>query len=264
MDNNRITSKQNPKIKLARALKQRKKRDELGLFVVEGIRHIGEALDAGSQIEYIIIAPELLHGEYAMDLWQSVTPKSIPVFEVDRDTFGSAASKENPQGILAVVRQKLTRLEEMTPANFPWGVALVAPQDAGNVGSIIRTIDAVGASGLLLLDGGVDVFHPVVVRASMGALFWMPVICTSFEEFKQWTGSAQYQVYGSSAKADMRYDQVEFCRPAMLLLGGEREGLTPAQLALCDHVVRLPMRGKTTSLNLSVAAGVLLYAMMQP
>jgi TrmH family RNA methyltransferase len=258
-----ITSKQNPKIKLIRALYQRKQREEQGLFVVEGIRHVGEALEAGAQIEYIIVAPELLHGEYADRLRGELKDQSIPVFEVDSDVFHSAASKENPQGILAVVQQKHTQLKQVTPDNFPWGVAIVAPQDAGNVGSILRTIDAVGASGLILLDGGVDPFHPVAVRASMGALFHLPVIHSSFEEFKQWADYAGYSIYGSSAKADTRYDQVDYQRPAILLLGSEREGLSDTQMAICDQVVCLPMRGKTTSLNLSIAAGVLLYAMMK-
>ena len=258
-----ITSRKNPKIKLVRSLGHRKHRDKQGLFVVEGLRHVGEALEAGAQIEFVITAPDMLHGEYADSLIEYLGKKNIPIFETDKDVFQHIASKDNPQGILAVVRQHLDKLERFNPDNFSWGVAAAAAQDPGNVGTLMRTIDAVGASGLILLDGGVDPFHPTAVRASMGALFWMPVICTSFEEFNQWVKSAGYTLYGSSAHVGTRNDQVEYRRPAVLLLGGEREGLDEKQLAACDEVVSLPMQGRVTSLNISIAAGIFLYAMMQ-
>ena len=258
-----ITSRKNTKIKLVRTLSHRKHRDKQGLFVVEGLRHVGEALEAGVRIEFVITAPDILHGEYAEKLIEILSKNNIPQFDTEKDVFQYIASKDNPQGILAVVRQKLGLLEQFNPDNFPWGVAVVAAQDPGNVGTLMRTIDAVGASGLILLDGGVDPFHPTAVRASMGALFSMPIICTSFEVFKLWVKSAGYALYGSSAHAGTRYDQVEYRRPAILLLGGEREGLDEMQLAACDEVVSLPMQGRVTSLNISIAAGIFLYAMMQ-
>jgi TrmH family RNA methyltransferase len=185
-------------------------------------------------------------------------------YPTSEEVFASLADKENPQGILAVVRQSQARLWDLSPANFTWGVALISPQDPGNLGAILRTIDAVGASGLLLLDGGVDAYHPTAVRASMGAIFRHPVVTASFEDFARWSRDNSYHVYASSAHAAQDYRQVgAYLRPLILLLGSEREGLSPAQAAACEATLRLPMHGRVTSLNLAVAAGVLLYAMMK-
>jgi TrmH family RNA methyltransferase len=141
-------------------------------------------------------------------------------------------------------------------------VALVAPQDPGNLGAILRTIDAVGASGLLLLENSVDPYHPTAVRASMGTMFWHPVVKASFTDFTAWAKEHGYHIYGSSAKGGVDYQTVSaFQRPAILLLGSEREGLTFDQAGICEQVVQLPMQGRATSLNLSVAAGILLYFM---
>jgi TrmH family RNA methyltransferase len=129
---------------------------------------------------------------------------------------------------------------------------------------ILRTIDAVGASGLLLLDGGVDAYHPSAVRASMGALFWRPTLSLSFGGFINWTQKHAYHLYGASSHGDVDYREVEvYASPSILLLGSEREGLTSEQSGYCEKLIRLPMRGRATSLNLGVAAGVLLYDMLE-
>lgn len=258
-----ITSRANEKIKRARALRQRKARQERGAFLVEGIRHVGEALEAGAEIEEIFFAPELLRSPLAQGWIEKLAERGLPCHAASAAAFASLAEKENPQGILAVVRQRLASLEDLHPGNFPWGVALVNPQDPGNLGAILRTIDAVGASGLLLLEESADPFHPSAVRASMGAIFWHPLARASFEESAAWAHRNAYHVYGASAHASRDFREVAaYERPAILLLGSEREGLTPEQAALCQDVLRLPMRGRTTSLNLAVAAGVLLYAML--
>ncbi|MBF8284673.1 MAG: tRNA/rRNA methyltransferase (SpoU), partial [Anaerolineales bacterium] len=168
-----LTSPGNPKIKQVRALRQRKQRDTTGLFVVEGIHPVGEAVAAG--LEYICYAPDLLASVFARELIEQQSARGVPCYATSAEVFTSIAEKENPQGLLAVVRQQRRTLAELRPENFGWGVALVAPQDPGNVGTILRTVGAAGASGLLLLDGGADPYHPNAVRASMGALFWLPV-----------------------------------------------------------------------------------------
>jgi TrmH family RNA methyltransferase len=257
-----ITSRQNNKIKQVRALRQHKQRQAEGLFVVEGLRHVGEAVEAGAPVEYILYAPEQLHGEYAERLLAEIRQRDLPLYTASAEVMDSVTEKENPQGILAVAQQRLTPLEQLSPANFPWGVAVVAPQDPGNVGTMLRSIDAVGASGLVLLEGGVDIFHPGAVRASMGVLFRLPVCTADFETFNGWQKKWDFNLYGSSARGDTPYDQVQYQQPAILLLGSERQGLTESQRQACRWVVQLPMLGNSTSLNLSVAAGVLLYAML--
>lgn len=257
-----FVSRNNPKIKQIRSLHQRKGREETGLFIVEGIRHIGEAVEAGMQIDSLSYAPDLLSSAYALELLAQQQARGTTCLALETAIFTSLADKENPQGILAVVRKPVWSLTQLHPDNFPWGVALVAPQDPGNIGTILRTIDAVGANGLLLLENSADPYHPSAVRASMGALFWVPVIQASFADFLQWSKGNSYTLYGTSAHDSHDYCLVEqYHFPLILLLGSEREGLSSEQRQACDLLLRLPMHGRATSLNLAVAAGVILYAM---
>jgi len=270
-----LTSPNNPKIKQIRALRQRKHRDATGLFVVEGIRHVGEAADASAAAEaresmkggwlvYLCYCPELLTSDFARELIQKQEKRGLPCYAVNAAIFETLAEKDNPQGILAVARQRHLSLNELEPDCFPWGVALVSPQDPGNIGTILRTIDAAGASGLLLLNSSVDPYHPGAVRASMGSLFWYPLVTTTFEEFSQWVNRHGYHVYGTSARGSVPASQVlSFTHPAVLLMGSEREGLTEEQHAVCEMLIRLPMKGRVTSLNLAVATGVMLYDMQE-
>jgi TrmH family RNA methyltransferase len=247
-----ITSLSNPLVKQARSLRQKKGRAETGLFLVEGIHHVGEAVEAGWDIQSVLYAPDLLTSDFARDLIALLEKKHVRTQPV---------SKYNPTGILALVSQRARTLADLPAADVSLyrAVALVSPQDPGNVGSILRTMDAVGADALFLLDGGVDVFHPSVVRASMGALFWKPVVHASFDEFSEWARQGGIKLVGASAHAASDYRAAHFPPPWILVLGSEQKGLSPAQLSACDLTVSLPMRGHASSLNLSVAAGILLY-----
>jgi len=256
-----ITSRQNPKIKQARGLRTRKGREKTNLFLIEGIRHVGEAVEARFSIAYICYAPDLLTSEFAYDLIREAKDRDIPCYPTTFQVFESIAEKAGPQGILAIARQRPARLEALTPENFPWGAAAITPQDPGNIGTMLRTIDAVGASGLILLDGGADPWNPTCVRASMGTLFWSPVVQVDFLAFSAWIKEHGYHVYGTSAHGKVEYPDVDYTQPCILLLGSEREGLTPQQTEICERVVRLPMRGHVSSLNISVAAGIMLYWM---
>lgn len=258
-----ITSSGNPLIKRARALRQKKARLESGLFLVEGIHPVGEAVEAGWEIDTVLYAPDLLTSHFARDLIARLhaSPSSYPTQRapqpVSAQVMESLADKENPQGILAMVRQRHLQFGDL--GQVRQAVALVSPQDPGNVGTILRTMDAVGADALFLLDGGVELYHPTVVRASMGTLFWKPVVQASFADFHQWARSRGFQLIGTSARADVGYETLVPDIPWVLALGNEQKGLSVDQLNACDVTVSLPMKGRVSSLNLSVAAGVLLY-----
>jgi TrmH family RNA methyltransferase len=216
-----ISSRSNPKIKLARALRQKKARQESGLFIVEGIRPVGEAVQAGATIDTILYAPELLKSEFASDLIQAQSQAGVACHPTSAEVFGALADKENPQGLLALVRQPEWNLADLNPQNFPWGVALVS-------------------------------------------LFWHPVVTAPFADFAAWSRGHGYHIYGTSAHAAVDYHETPtYAWPRILLLGSEREGLTQEQAQICDLMIRLPMRGRATSLNLGVAAGVMLYAMLE-
>lgn len=257
-----ITSLSNPLIKQARALHQKKARHESGSFLVEGIHHVGEVVEAGWDVESVLYAPELLTSNFARDLIARLETRTQPV---SAQVIESLADKDNPQGILAIVRQKQTRLDDLQSSSAPGSrkitcaVALVSPQDPGNVGTILRTLDAVGADALFLLDGGVELYHPTLIRSSMGTIFWKPIVQTSFDEFAGWARKGSYQLIGTSARGDVDYQTLVPNPPWILVLGTEQKGLSTEQTNACDVAVSLPMKGRVSSLNLAVAAGVLLY-----
>jgi len=249
-----ITSMSNPLVKQVRALRQKKTRRESGLFLVEGIHHVGEVVEAGWDVVSVLYAPDTLTSKFAHDL---ISRLNFPPQPVTPQVMESLADKDNPQGILAIVHQKQMRVNELERVNR--AVALVAPQDPGNVGTILRTMDAVGADALFLLDGGVELYHPSVVRSSMGTLFWKSVVQTSFEAFVRWGRDGNYQLIGTSAHGDVEYHTLVPRAPWILVLGNEQKGLSREQMDACDVTVSMPMKGRVSSLNLSVAAGVLLY-----
>lgn len=257
-----LTSSKNSIVKKLRSLHQRKIRVETGLFLVEGIHHVGAAIEADWDVDTLLYAPDLLKSEYARDLILASVKKGIFCQSASPAIFRSLARKENPQGILASVHQRDFSLNDFT--NFKRGVAISAPQDPGNLGTILRTLDAVGADGLILLDGGVDLYHPKVVRASMGSIFWKPVVRASFDDFLAWTSEHAHKLIGTSAHGTSDLDSLKLDNESwVLLLGNEQKGLSPEQIFACDALISLPMRGHGTSLNLAVAAGILLYGLME-
>ena len=261
-----ITSLSNPLIKQARSLNNKKARNESGLFLVEGIHHVGEAIEAGWDVESILYAPDFLKSTFARDLVSRHSSKSQPVSD---QVMQSLAGKENPQGIIAIVRQKNIQLSTRSVQSPKVSAALISPQDPGNVGTILRTLDAVGGEALFLLDSqtrtgsSVELYHPTVVRASMGTIFWKPVLQSSFDDFVGWARDGGYQLIGASAHGDVDYQTLIPRVPWILVLGNEQKGLSPEQMKACDVTVSMPMKGRVSSLNLAVAAGVLLYQFVE-
>ena len=254
-----ITSTSNPRIKQIRALARHGERQATALCVVEGIFHTGEALAAGA-VDYLVYAPDLLASDFGRGLVAQADAKEIPVYRASAEVMRAVSSRDNPQGLLAVARQRRTQLDELSAEKHPWLVAVIAPQDPGNVGTILRTIDAAGASGLLLLDGGVDPYHSAAIRASMATIFHLPVASASFEAFVSWARAGHYRVYGTSAHGQVSYREMATYKPPLvLLMGSEREGLTTTQADICDELIRLPMHGRASSLNLAVATGIFIY-----
>lgn len=254
-----LSSLSNPLIKQARSLRQKKARSETGLFLVEGIHHVGEVAEAGWDIQSVLYSPDLLTSDFAHGLINSLEKRYIRTQPVSASVMDTLTEKDNPTGILALVSQRKKGLADFMTTEVSSALALVSPQDPGNVGSILRTMDAVGLDVLFLLDGGVDVYHPSVVRASMGTIFWKPIIHATFIDFIAWAHHAGLQLVGSSAHATTDYREARVSRPWVLVLGSEQKGLSTSQLSACDLTVSLPMCGRASSLNLSVAAGILLY-----
>ena len=255
-----ISSASNPKIKqIRKLLRDRKEREAAGLFFIEGLRVVGEAVQTGAEVAAVYFAPELLTSRFGQDLVQSQRELGIPVEEVSQEVFREISSKEGPQGIGALLREHWTPLERISPAPGDIWVALDSVQDPGNLGTILRTADAVGARGTVLLDHSTDPYDLTAVRASTGAVFSQVLSRASLDEFSAWKSRVGIPVVGTSGGAARMYREAAYPNPVLLLMGSERQGLQPAHYDLCDQVVSIPMTGRSDSLNLSIATGIVLY-----
>lgn len=254
-----IISQSNPRIKQIRGLRHRHEREQSSLFFIEGIRIVVEAVQTGAQIETLVVAPDLLKSQIAQETVEQERAQGVPVLEVSADVFKSLSVKEGPQGIGAVVHQRWEPLENVRLTRDLCWIALDAAQDPGNIGTILRTSDAVGGSGLMLLGNCADPYDPSAIRASMGAIFSQRLVKARFADFARWKERHSYTVAGTSDAASLDYREARYTPPLVLLMGSERQGLSPEQQAVCDTMVRIPMVGKSDSLNLAVATGIVLY-----
>jgi TrmH family RNA methyltransferase len=253
-----IASRNNPKVKAIRDLRHRKERERSGLFFVESIHLVAAAIELCAAIELLVVAPDLLVSRFARDLLREQRQRGVACLEVTAEVFESLASKETAQGIGAVVRQRWDALEHVRPGGDCW-VALEAIHYPGNLGTILRTSDAVGGAGAILLGPTTDPYDPAAVRASMGAIFAQRLVRTGLDEFAAWARRHGCAVIGASPTAALDYQAIAYRPPVILLLGSEPRGLSAEGLELCTTAVSIPMVGNNDSLNLSVAASVMLY-----
>lgn len=254
-----ISSRANPLIKQIRLLRQRKFRDQTGLFYVEGIRLVVEAIKTGAEIENLLVAPALLTSRYAQEFLETNPIYLNRTVEVSEEVFKSFALKDNPQGLAAIVKSKWPGLSEVEQQFSPVWLALNEIQDPGNLGAIIRTADAVGISGLILIGNCTDPYDPVSIRASMGAIFTQRFIKMSFEELTEWANRKNYMLIGAKGDAKINYRVASYIPPLILLMGSEQHGLSSDQQAACDLLVSIPMIGRSDSLNLAIATSIILY-----
>ena len=254
-----VISTSNPEIKSIRALREKKYRDESGLFFVEGIRPVMEAYSQRAQFTRIIYCPSLLRSQAANDFIRQISASQENLMlQVDQKTFNSLTLKEGPQGLAAVIRQRWDSLAILSKEQGIW-VALDSVQDPGNLGSILRTLDAVGGNGVILLDQGTDAYHPTAVRASMGAIFTMRIIKTDHAQFISWKSGSQLPCYAAICDKGLDYQDVQFPPSLVLLMGSEQKGLNQGLVEICESLIRIPMRGRVDSLNLANATSVILY-----
>lgn len=255
-----VSSIHNPRIKEIRALRQRKARAQTGLFFVEGVRMLAEAYQLGVPIELLVIAPALLTSAIGQDVARQLMRSGCACLDVTADVFASLTEKDVAQGVGAVIRQRWSSLDAITPAGG-W-IALDGVQYPGNLGTILRTSDAVGGRGVILLGSTADPFDPQSLRASVGAIFSQQVARASFADLLAWKQRTGAFLIGTSPDAACDYREVPYPPPSVLLMGCERRGLSTDQQAACDIAVRIPMLGRSDSLNLSVATGLMLYELL--
>jgi RNA methyltransferase, TrmH family len=254
-----ITSFSNAKVKAIRKLEDKKYRSASGDFFIEGLRTVGEAIQTGAPIQSLVVAPELLVSEFGRSLLEHPAIKAVDKIEVSGDIFEKIAHKQGPQGIGAVVKQSWGSLKTLTFNRSDLWVALDQIADPGNLGTIMRTADAVGCRGVITLGPSTDPYDPNAVKASMGSIFSLAIVQSDWESFRSWQDEHKLGLVGTSDRASSDYQAVDYVLPLVLLMGSERHGLPGEMMDACDALVRIPMCGRADSLNLAVATAVVLY-----
>ncbi|QPQ55641.1 RNA methyltransferase [Allosphingosinicella flava] len=256
-----ITAFSNPLVKQVRGLRDKKNRRREGHFLAEGLRILTEAREEGFLPEILFYAIGQ-HHPLLDTLISETEAQGGEVIETTPDILHKMSGKDNPQIVLGVYPAFPGGLDSLdrTAANI-WIVAQ-SLRDPGNLGTILRTGDAVGAGGLILIDDCVDPFSVEAVRASMGALFTQRIVQASWEEFVPWLRSGPGQLVGMSLQTDIDYQTPRYESPTFLLVGNEAQGLPEAYEAECDLLVKMPMLGKADSLNAAVATAVMAYEVL--
>ncbi len=254
-----ITSHSNETLKRIRSLREKKFRVREGLFLAEGLRIVAEAVEAGAVPTMLVYASEARAHPVVQRVAEACEAAGGDVIETTPEILSKLASKDNPQAVLGVFKVTPTPLESIDRSKaFAW-IVCQSLKDPGNLGTILRTADAVGAGGVILLDQSCDPWSVEAVRASMGALFTQTVVQSDGPAFFEWLRQGEGQLVGASLNTTRDYQAVTYARPTFLFMGNEQSGLPPDYEAKCDLLVKIPMTGKADSLNVAVSCAVLLY-----
>ena len=251
-----ISSPSNPLLKRIRKLRQRKHRTEQRALFAEGIAPVWQAVESGAAVEVVLTAPDLLTSEGARSLVDSV---SVPVVSLTREAFESIAERDHPSGLGAIVSIPERALSDVVLGADALVVALDEVGNPGNLGTVVRTADAVGAAAVVVAGAAADPWHPGAVKASMGTVFATPVVAAGLDEVIAWARRESLSIVATSAHGRVDHWHAEYPQRCLLLFGSEATGLSDETLAAADEVVRIPQKGAASSLNLAVAAGILIY-----
>jgi TrmH family RNA methyltransferase len=248
-------------VKQIRGLRDKKNRRRDGLFMAEGLRILTEAREAGFLPQTLFFGSGTRHA--LLDpLIEQVEARGGEAIETNADILHKLSGKDNPQIVLGVFEDFSTDLDRLDRSKSDLWIVAQALRDPGNLGTILRTGDAVGAGGIILVDECVDPFSVEAVRASMGALFTQTIATADWASFIGWLRSGEGELIGTSLNTDVDYQQPRYGRPAFILVGNEAQGLPEAYEAECDRLVKIPMLGKADSLNAAVATAVMAYEVL--
>jgi RNA methyltransferase, TrmH family len=254
-----ITSRSNPLVKRLRALRRHAERVVQGAFLVEGILPVWRAVEHNADIETLVVAPELLRSSETTNMLVAEAQAGRRINYVSAEIFAQFAGHENPSGLAAIVRIPELSLDSLRVTADSVFTALFQPGNPGNLGTIVRTVEATGGAGVIVAGRGTDPYHPNAVKASMGTIFSVPVVCVAeWDVVYAWCRANALPIIGTSTRAPVDLWEASLPMPALLLLGSEAEGLPRVMVEQSDLAVRIPMTG-TGSLNLAIAAAVLLY-----
>lgn len=261
MDKSVITSTTNDRIKAIRKLHKRSEREVSGLFIVDGYVLVREALVCDKMIQCIYVDTKQM--ESYQDVLNDANEKDINIQPVSTDVMKSMSQLKTPQGIIAVVEQVRRSMDDQSLTDAKILVALDRLQDPGNMGTIIRTADAVGIDGIILGEGCVDVYNDKVIRSAMGSILHLPIYRSY--DLKMDLASLKGEGWGIACGHLMGQDfyEREQLERTVLIIGNEAKGVSDDLMAVCDHLWKLPMNGRAESLNAAIAAGIMLYEIVR-
>lgn len=255
-----ITSLTNDTVKAVRALHMRKEREATGRFLAEGLKFIGEALDQGRTPRLLLVGEEARPHPLLERAKAETRAAGGEVVVVTHAILEKISRRENPQTVLGVFEQVYTPLSAIEPASAPCWVALEQVRDPGNLGTIIRTADAAGASGVILVGDCTDPFSLETVRATMGSVFAVPLVKATPADFLRWKKDSGARLVATHLAGAVDYRTIDYrSKPVILMMGNEQSGLPDELAGAADALARIPQVGRADSLNLAVATGVMLF-----
>lgn len=255
----RLTGSQNPLIKEVRALKSKSGREEKGLYLIEGIRFVTEALKENIELRYVMFSETYLSDRGSQDLLRSIEESSLDSYVIPDSLFASISDTQTPQGILAILNLERKQLKDTELAGELL-VILDTIKDPGNLGTIIRTADAAGCGGVIVPDGCVDVYNPKVLRSTMGSIFHVPVChCSNIAEAMNTTRKCGFKLCASHLEGSISIYDADLSGKVALIIGSEAEGIGDKTAEEADILIRIPMGGRAESLNAAVAAGIMIF-----
>ncbi|MDR3350502.1 MAG: RNA methyltransferase [Prevotellaceae bacterium] len=255
-----ITSSKNERIKAVCELREKsRERRRQGLFVVEGCREITLAMEAGYPVHTLFFCPEMP----AAATFAEHAGKTVPAQAVSREVFGKMACREHSDGLLALSAVRNTAFEELKLSGNPFIIIVEAVEKPGNLGAILRTADAAAADAVVVCSPLADIYNPNVIRSSLGCVFTQQVVAAGAEETVAWLHAQQIVSYAAELSATQWYHETDFTKPCAIVMGTEAEGLSPYWLQQAGARIKIPMRGRVDSLNVSVSTAILAFEAMR-
>ncbi|MCC6252121.1 MAG: RNA methyltransferase [Bacteroidia bacterium] len=251
-----ITSLSNPKIKALVKLEKASKRAETGMFIVEGKKEIMLCANAGFNISELYYCPDIVDD---LSLLQHSTLSQVQLFEITPSIFKKVAYRESRDGYLAVVQTRYLNLKEIKLSNSPLIIVLEAVEKPGNLGAVLRSADAAGADAVIVCQKKTDIYNANTIRSSLGCIFTNQVVCCNNEECFEWLNQNNIYPYSAALTAHEFYHEQDFTQPTALIFGTEADGLSSFWLNNCKKQIKIPMRGKIDSLNVSNSCAIVLF-----
>ncbi len=259
-----VTSVSNPVVKDMRALQLKKERARTGLFLAEGLKLVTDGIAGDWPIRILTYAAKVKAQPKVLEAARLALDRGALVLEASDDVLEKISRRDNPQMVIGVFEQRVWTLDAIDLARSTVWVALEGIKDPGNLGTIIRTVDSVGASGVILIGDTTDPFALEAVRATMGSLFHVPIITVTPEAFLAWKAAKGVPMVATHLKGATDFRTLGLHEPMILLMGNEQSGLPDHLADAADHIAKIPMAGQADSLNLAVATAIMLYELRRP